>query len=137
MNKTDFIMRPLITNIGKEIGESIFVFSKIESFDLPYMMTCRVGFFFVPQYPTMIMARVMGLGIFNDESKKNYPFTNPYETQLMVERKGVSLEDFAKSHRRDEDFINGLLEKLALSISKIGTFEDETKRIKDEIKKYS
>ena len=137
MNKNDFIMRPLITNIGKEIGESIFVLSKIDGFDLPYMMICRVGFFSVPQYPTMIMARAMGLGIFNDESKKNYPFTNPYETQLMVERKGVSLEDFAKSHRRDEGFINGLLEKLALSISKIGTFEDETKRIKDEIKKYS
>ena len=33
--------------------------------------------------------------------------------------------------------INGLLEKLALSISKIGTFEDEVKRIKDEIKKYN
>lgn len=52
----------------------------------------------------------------------------------MVERKGVSLEDFANSHRMDESFINGLLEKLALSISKIGTFEDEVKRIKDEIK---
>lgn len=35
MNKKDFIMRPLITNVGKEIGESIFVFSKIEGFDLP------------------------------------------------------------------------------------------------------
>lgn len=35
MNKNDFIMRPLITNIGKEIGENIFVFSKIEGFDLP------------------------------------------------------------------------------------------------------
>ena len=79
----------------------------------------------------------MGLGIFNDESKKNYPFTNPYEAQLMVERKGVSLDDFANSHRMDESFINGLLEKLALSISKIGTFEDEVKRIKDEIKKYN
>lgn len=44
MNKNDFIMRPLITNIGKEIGESIFVLSKIDGFDLPYMMICRVGF---------------------------------------------------------------------------------------------
>ena len=35
MNKNDFIMRPLITNIGKEIGESILVFSKIEGIDLP------------------------------------------------------------------------------------------------------
>lgn len=35
MNKNDFIMRPLITNIGKEIGESIFMFPKIEGFDLP------------------------------------------------------------------------------------------------------
>ena len=137
MNKNDFIMRPLITNIGKEIGESTFVFSKIDGFDLPYLMICRVGFFSVPQYPTMIMARAMGLGIFNDESKKNYPFTNPYETQIMLERKGVSLEDFAKNHKRDENFINGLLEKLALTISKIGTFKDETKRIKDEIKRYN
>lgn len=53
----------------------------------------------------------------------------------MVERKGVSLDDFAENHRRDEGFINGLLEKLALSILKIGTFKDEAKRIKDEIKK--
>ena len=37
----------------------------------------------------------------------------------------------------DESFINGLLEKLALSISKIGTFEDEVKRIKEEIKNYN
>ena len=109
--------------------------SEIKTF--PYSMICRVGFFSVPQYPTMIMARAMGLGIFNDESKKNYPFTNPYEAQLMVERKGVSLDDFANSHRMDESFINGLLEKLALSISKIGTFEDEVKRIKDEIKNYN
>lgn len=35
MDKNDFIMRHLITNIGKEIGESIFVLSKIEGFDLP------------------------------------------------------------------------------------------------------
>ena len=42
MNKNDFIMRPLITNIGKGIGESIFVFSKIEGFDLPYVMICRI-----------------------------------------------------------------------------------------------
>lgn len=55
----------------------------------------------------------------------------------MVERKGVSLDDFANSHRMDESFINGLLEKLALSISKIRTFKDESKRIKDEIKKYN
>ncbi len=137
MNKKDFIMGPLITNIGKEIGESVFVFSKIDGFDLPYMMICRVGFFSVPQYPTMIMARAMGLGIFNDESKKNYPFANPYEVQLMVGRKGVSLDDFAKSHRRDENFINDLLEKLALSISKIGKFEEETKRIKAAIKEYN
>ena len=33
--KVGIIMRPLITNIGKEIGESIFVLSKIEGFDLP------------------------------------------------------------------------------------------------------
>ena len=130
MNKNDFIIRPLITNIGKEIGESIFVLSKIYGFDLPYMMICRVGFFSVPQYPTMIMARAMGLGIFNDESKKNYPFTNPYEAQLMVERKGVSLDDFANSHRMDESFINGLLEKLALLFQKLGHLKMKLKELK-------
>ncbi len=35
MHKNDFIMRPLITNIGKEIGESIFVVSEIVGCDLP------------------------------------------------------------------------------------------------------
>lgn len=135
MNKNDFVMRPLLTDVGKEIGESNYVFAKVDSFDLPYVMFCRIGFFSVPQYPTMIMARAMALGIVNDESKKSYLFTNPYEAQLMLERKGVSFEDFAKAHRMDEDFVNGLLERLNDCISKVGTFGTEVKRIKDEIKR--